>query len=169
MICLVPMCPFRIRINPDFADHPYIKHKVQSTTQCITVCAPPSQHNLTSAVPDKIPSEGWPTFDEFFIKSVLIGIIYFCLIVIYKYSRDFLYWIDSPGRQVQKSYPSRRCANKLIRILNFVYASSSVAEYEIPPNEEFSTSTRVSGTQRPSQGVVINKWFINTIRKQNIV
>lgn len=152
MICLVPMCRFRIRFNPDFTDHPYIKHRVQSTTQCISVGAPTSKYNLTAAVRDEIPREGWPTFEEFFIKSVLIGIIYFCLIVIYQYSRDFLHWIDSPGRQVQKPYPSRKCTNKLIRILNFVYASSSLTEYEIPSNEQFSTSTSARYAEAASRG-----------------
>lgn len=151
MICLIPMWQFHFKVNPLFADHPYMKHKVQSTTPCMSVGN--LKYNLTSAVPNEIPGEGWLTFKEFLVKSFLVGIIYFCLILIYRFSRDFLYWIDSPRRRVPKTNANRRCAEKLMGILNLLITPSNIAQHERPQNEaQFSTAAEVPDTQSIPQG-----------------
>lgn len=147
MICLFLMYRlFDFQINPHFADHPFLKHKVQSTA----VCPLPSKskYNLNVNVPDEIPGEGWLTLKEFIVKSFLVGVIYVCLIVIFRFSRDFLYWIDSPRRRVRKLSTSRRCAEKLMRILNLLVAPANLAEYERPSDEtQISIATGVPDTQ----------------------
>lgn len=144
MICLFLMCRlFHFKINPYFADHPFLKHKVQIITP---VGPPPSKYNLTSAVPDQIPGEGWLTYKEFFIKSILIGVIYFCLIIIYRASRDFLYWIDNPKRRARKPSTNRKCAEKLIRLLNLLVTPSN--------GSQNSTTTGVTDTRSTPLRVV---------------
>lgn len=157
MICLFPMCRLlHCQINPNFADHPFIKHKIPCSTPC-TAIGSSSKYNLTVKVPDEIPGEGWLTYKEFLVKSFLIGIIYVCLIVIYRFSRDFLYWIDSPRRRVRKFSTSRRCAEKLMGILNLLVTPANLAEYERPSNEmQISNATGVPDTQNSSQETMIN-------------
>lgn len=148
------MCRFHIKVNPNYIDHPYMKHKIQSLTQCMPVCPPTTKlkYNITAAVPDEIPSKDWLTFNEFIVKSLLVGIIYFCLLIIIKFSRDFLYWKDSPRRQVKKPDASREYAETLIRVLNFMVSSSNITKYE-----KSQPSSTMACTQTPPQEVMINK------------
>lgn len=155
------MCRLRMRINPSFADHPYMKHKVQSTTQCVEVCevcasTTKLKQNFTVDVPDEIPSEDWLTFNEFIVKCLLIGVIYLCLIIIVKFSRNFMYWSESPRRQVKTPNNTQRYSEKLVRVLNFMLSpSSALLEFEIPPNEaQLAATSEVPSTQTTTSRIV---------------
>lgn len=157
MICSFLMSRlFHFNINPCLVDHPFLKHKVHNSSPAL-VCTLASKKNVSLEVPDAIPSEGWLTFKEFLVKAFLIGLIYICLILIYKFSRDFLFWSDNPRRKVRKTIESHRCAERLIHVLNLIVTPSNLAEYERNESHFSCSGVKARDTRSVPHGVLIMK------------